>query len=506
MTRIVECVPNFSEGRSPEILAALREAIASVPGARLLDVQSDAAHNRSVFTLIGAPEAVSEAAFRAMRVAAQRIDLNQHRGEHPRMGATDVVPFVPVEGVSMDECVTLARALGERVGRELGIPVFLYARAAARPDRVSLPAIRKGEFEGLRDRIGSDPDRTPDFGPNRIHPTAGCTAIGARPFLAAYNIYLDTPDVSVAEAIAREIRESSGGLPAVQAKGFHVDGRAQVSMNLLDIDVTPPAVVFAAVSEKAAARGVRVWKSEIVGLIPERAVWGAAQTALKLDSPVESHLLERKVREALGPTLDGWIDDLASGAPTPGGGSAAALAGALAAALVAMVGRLTTSRKAYAAVAEEFAEITNAADRLRAQFRDLVDRDAQAYESVMAAYKLPKGSDDEQRRRAEAIDQALLDAATVPLETARAAVELLSLARRAAEAGNKNAVCDAGVAALLAEGALRGAVYNVEINVRSLANREAGSALSREARELDHRGAAEAGAAARAVAAGLAGG
>jgi glutamate formiminotransferase/formiminotetrahydrofolate cyclodeaminase len=503
MTRIVECVPNFSEGRSPETLAALRDAIASVPGARLLDVQSDAAHNRSVFTLIGPPEAVSDAAFRAMRVAAERIDLNQHHGEHPRMGATDVVPFVPVEGVSMDDCVALARALGERVGRELGIPVFLYGRAAARPDRASLPAIRKGEFEGLRDRIGRDPDRTPDFGPNRIHPTAGCTAIGARPFLVAYNIYLDTPDVSVAEAIAKEIRASSGGLPAVQARGFQVDGRAQVSMNLLDIDVTPPAVVFAAVSEKAAARGLGVWKSEIVGLIPERAVWGAAQTALKLDAPLEGHLLERKIREAMGPTLDGWLDDLASAAPTPGGGSAAALAGALAAALVAMVGRLTTSRKAYAAVAREFAEITSIADRLRAQFRELVDRDARAYATVMEAYKLPKHTDDEKHRRTEAIDRALLDAARVPLETARAAAQLLLLARRAAEAGNKNAVCDAGVAALLAEGALRGAVYNVEINVRSLSNRDAGLSLSRAARELDHRGAAEAGAAASAVAVGL---
>lgn len=494
MTKIVECVPNFSDGRNQDVLEALRESIASVPGVRLLDVQSDASHHRSVFTFIGSPEAASEAAFRAIRLAAARIDLTRHRGEHPRMGATDVVPFVPVMGVTMDECVALAKALGERVARELKIPVFLYARAAMRPERESLPRIRKGQFEALKEQIGTDPEKQPDFGPNRIHPTAGCTAIGARPFLVAYNIYLDSSDVAAADAIAREIRSSSGGLPAVQAKGFEVDGKAQVSMNLLDIDETPPWRVFAVVAEKAAARGIGVFKSEIVGLIPERALLGAAREALKLDEPVEPHLLEARVREAMGPALDGWIDELASVAPAPGGGSAAALAGALAAALVGMVGRLTSSRKAYAAVAEEFVGITAEADRLRATLRQLVDRDAAAYDGVMAAYRLPRGTEDEKRRRQEAIDRALLAAAAVPLETARAARAVLRLARHAAEAGNRNAVCDAGVAALLAEGALRGAVYNVEINVRGLGNPDAGRELSREARELDRQGAAEAGA------------
>src|SRR3990172_9583280 len=230
MTAIVECVPNFSEGRDQRVLDALREAITSVPGVKLLDVQADTAHHRSVFTFIGAPEAASEAAFRAMRVARERIDLNQHKGEHPRMGATDVVPFIPVEGITMDQCVELARKLCERVGKELEIPVFLYARAATRPERESLPNIRKGQFEGLREQIGKDPAKTPDFGPNRIHPTAGCTAIGARPFLVAYNIYLDTHDISLAKEIAKAIRTSSGGLPAVQASGFEVGGKAQVSM------------------------------------------------------------------------------------------------------------------------------------------------------------------------------------------------------------------------------------------------------------------------------------
>ncbi|MGH9259974.1 MAG: glutamate formimidoyltransferase, partial [Acidimicrobiales bacterium] len=282
---LVECVPNFSEGRNRETIELLRRAVATVPGARLLDVQTDTSHHRSVLTFVAPPEAALEAAFQAIRVARDRIDLTSHSGEHPRMGATDVVPFVPVRDVTMDDCVALARRLAERVGRELDIPVYLYARAATRPERERLPDVRKGEFEGLRGRIGSDPAADPDFGPRRIHPTAGATAIGARPFLVAYNIYLDTADVGVAKEIAKRIRTSSGGLPAVQASGFDVDGKAQVSMNLLDVDVTPPVTVFAAVEAEARARGVGVVRSEIVGLIPERALLGAAASALMLPDP-----------------------------------------------------------------------------------------------------------------------------------------------------------------------------------------------------------------------------
>src|SRR5881296_3134982 len=235
---LVECVPNFSEGRNPATIEALRRAMTGVPGVALLDVQADTAHNRSVFTFVAPPDAAVEATLAAMRVAMERLDLTKHSGEHPRMGATDVVPFVPVAGVTMDDCVALARRLGERVGKELEIPVFLYARAATRSDRVLLPDVRKGEFEGMRGRM-----LEPDFGPNRVHPTAGATAIGARPFLVAFNVYLDTQDVTIAKEIAKQIRTSSGGLPAVQASGFIVDGLAQVSMNLLDIDITSPAVM-----------------------------------------------------------------------------------------------------------------------------------------------------------------------------------------------------------------------------------------------------------------------
>src|SRR5881628_3900040 len=310
---LIECVPNFSEGRNAATIEALRLALTSVPGVRLLDVQADAAHNRSVFTFVAPPDASVEAALAAMRVATERIDLSRHTGQHPRMGATDVVPFVPVRDVTMDDCVALARRLGERVAAELEIPVYLYARAATRPERERLPEIRKGEFEGLRDRIGRDPAADPDFGPRRIHPTAGATAIGARPFLVAFNIYLDSSDVAIAKEIAKQIRTSSGGLPAVQASGFEVAGQAQVSMNLLDIDTTSPAAVFAAVAREARARGVDVLKSEVVGLVPERAILGAAAAALKLPDAAD-HLLEAKIRAAEGPTLDGWLEELAGGA------------------------------------------------------------------------------------------------------------------------------------------------------------------------------------------------
>src|SRR5256714_3198397 len=279
---LVECVPNFSEGRNAATLEALRAALTSVPGMRLLDVQADASHNRSVFTFVAPPEAALEAALRAMRVATERIDLTKHTGEHPRMGATDVVPFIPLRDVTMDQCVTLARRLGERAAAELRIPIYLYARAAVRPERERLPDIRRGEFEGLRERIGKDPAVDPDLGPRRIHPTAGATALGARPFLVAFNIYLDTADLGVAKEIAKKIRTSSGGLPAVQASGFGVAGRAPASLNLLDIDTTPPAAVYAAVEAEARARGVGIVRSEVVGLVPERAIVGAGAAALQL--------------------------------------------------------------------------------------------------------------------------------------------------------------------------------------------------------------------------------
>ena len=464
---LVECVPNFSEGRDQATIAALRAALVAVPGVKLLDVQSDAAHNRSVFTFVAPPAVAVDAAFAAMRVATARIDLTKHSGEHPRIGATDVVPFVPVTAVTMEECVALARRLGERVGKELEIPVFLYARAASRPERVLLPDLRRGEFEGMRERTIE-----PDFGPTHVHRTAGATAIGARPFLVAYNVYLDTGDVSIAKDIAKQIRTSSGGFPAVQASGFEVDGLAQVSMNLLDIDMTPPATVFGAIKSHAAKRGVDVKKSELVGLIPERTIIGTAGAALSLPDAAD-HLLEAKIRAAEGPSLDGWIEELAGGSPTPGGGSAAALAGSLAAALVAMVARLTIGKKAYAAVDQRAREILAEAEQLRGELRRLVDEDATAYGGVTAAYKIPKDDPG----RVHAIDDALIAACRTPADVARRAARVLELAVEIGKIGNKNASSDATVGQLLAQTAIKGAAENIKVNVAAISDQARGKDL-----------------------------
>jgi glutamate formiminotransferase / formiminotetrahydrofolate cyclodeaminase len=479
---LVECVPNFSEGRDATTIDALRAALSSVPGVQLLDVQADAAHNRSVFTFVAPPDAAVEAALRAMRVAALRIDLTRHRGEHPRMGATDVVPFVPVRDVTMDECVALARRFAERAAAELGVPIYLYGRAATRPERERLPDVRKGEFEGLRDRIGSDPAADPDFGPRRIHPTAGATAVGARPFLVAFNIYLESSDVAIAKDIAKRIRTSSGGLPAVQASGFTVTGKAQVSMNLLDIDTTSPAVVFAAVERAARERGVGVLKSEVVGLIPERALLDAGAAHLKLPDAA-AHLLEAKIRaaeEAGGPTVDAWFDELSSAEPAPGGGSAAAFAGAMGAALVAMVARLTIGRKAYASVEPEAKRVLEAATQAMNTLRALVQADAAAYGRVRLAYQTPKTDSTREQR----IDQALLGAARTPFETARSAVGVIKLAQAIRAIGNKNARSDATVGEQLARAALAGALENVRVNIASLSDPGLGKALLDDAERL----------------------
>jgi len=478
---LIECVPNFSEGRDAALLDALRTALTSVPGVRLLDAQADPSHNRSVFTLVAAPEAALEAAFRGVKLASERIDLRTHRGEHPRMGAADVVPFIPLTGATMDDCVALARRLGERVGAELGIPVFLYERAATRPERANLADVRKGEFEGLSGLIGSDPAHAPDFGPAKIHPTAGAVAIGARPFLVAYNVYLETGDQAVAKAIAKKVRTATGGLPAVKALGMLVGGEAQVSMNLVDIDVTPPHVAFEAVAAAARELGTEATWSEIVGMVPERCVEGAAAAHLKLREPLAAHVLEGKVRATAGPTLADWTDAVASSSPAPGGGTVSAVAGAMAAALAAMVGRLTVGRKKYAAVDGEFRELVERAEALRVRLMRLGEEDAAAFNAVSAAYALPK---EPEAPRKDAIQEALVGAAKVPLETLRAAADVAGLAARAAEAGNRNAVSDAGVGAMLAGAAARGAAYNVRINVAGMPRPEEAAALVAEANRL----------------------
>jgi glutamate formiminotransferase len=294
MKRIIECVPNFSEGRRKEVVDQIVGALASVEGVRVLDVQSDADHNRSVVTVVGEPEAVEEAAFQGIERAARLIDMDQHQGEHPRMGATDVVPFVPIAGVTMADCVEMARRLGERVGRELAIPVYLYEEAASRPERRNLADVRRGEYEGLKMEIETDPHRAPDFGPARVG-KAGATAIGARPPLVAFNIYLNTDDVAIAKAIARAVRHSSGGLRYVKALGLLVEGRAQVSMNLTDHRQTPIHRVVEMIRREAARYGVTIVSSEVVGLIPNEALLDAARFYLQLDGFSSDQILENRL-------------------------------------------------------------------------------------------------------------------------------------------------------------------------------------------------------------------
>ena len=485
--KLVECVPNFSEGRRPEVVAAIRDAIAAVQGVSVLDVSSDASHNRSVITFVAPVDTAVDAAFAGIRAAAERIDLCKHTGEHPRIGATDVVPFIPLEGSTMEDCIALARALGERVGRELKIPVYLYERAATTPARENLADVRRGEFEGLREELGKNPARNPDFGPTAIHPTCGAIAIGARPFLVAYNVYLGpASNLQIAKNIAKAVRGSSGGFRYVKGLGLEVDGQAQVSMNLVDTEKTPLHNVFDFVKLRAEVEGAQVTWSEIVGLVPERVMFDAAVNHLQLRQFTPAQLLERQVREVMsgGESVSSFLASVASSDPVPGGGSVAAHVGALAAALAQMVAGLTTGKKKYAAVDAEMKEAALKAVALGNTLTSLVKRDAEAYSHVSEAYKLPKEPADAAERRSEAVTNALLKAAEVPLETARASVEVAQVAVLVAEKGNTNAVTDAGIAALLAEAACKGADYNVRINVTALDDPSKGASLAGESRQL----------------------
>ena len=487
--KMIECVPNFSEGRRPEVITAIRDAIAAVPGVALLDVSSDPSHNRTVVTFAAPAEQAVRAAFNGIAKARELIDLTKHTGEHPRIGATDVCPFIPLEGATMDDCVALARTLGERVGKELGIPVFLYERAATRPDRVNLADIRRGEFEKARDEIGSNPDRVPDFGPNEIHATAGATVIGARPFLVAFNVYLGaSSNLAVAKEVAKAVRASSGGLPSVKGLGLEVDGQAQVSMNLTDTDTTPIWRAYDAVKLEAEKRGVSPTWSEIVGLVPQRALFETAAHHVQLKGFSNDMLLEHKVREAAsgGETVSAFVASVASSAPVPGGGSVAAHVGSLGAALAEMVAGLTIGRKKYAAVDADMKELAAHAVTLGARLSALVQEDADSYTHVSSAYKLPKETPEQNIARDAAIQAALMKAAEVPLETARACVAVAKLAAICAQKGNSNAVSDAGVAALLAEAACKGAAYNVRINVASMKDPQTGKTLATEASVLVH--------------------
>ncbi|MDT8896712.1 MAG: glutamate formimidoyltransferase [Thermanaerothrix sp.] len=472
---LVECIPNFSEARRPEVVEAIIQAINSVPNVYILDRHSDFDHNRTVITFVGSPQAVEEAAFRAIARAAELIDLDKHTGAHPRIGATDVVPFVPIQDITMQECVEMARRLGKRVGEELQIPVYLYEEAASRPERVNLENIRRGQYEALKEEIATDPEREPDFGPRRVGP-AGATVIGARHPLIAFNVYLNTSDVSIAQKIARAIRFSNGGLRYVKAMGVMVEGKAQVSMNLTNFRQTPVFRVMEMIRRECERYGVAVHHSELVGLIPQEALNDSAIWYLQLDGFEPSQILENRLSEVMRtqssetapPQETSFLEALAAPTPTPGGGSAAAFTGAMAAALVAMVARLTLSKKKYEHVKPQMWQILEEAEALRHTLLEAVEEDAQAFETVMAALKLPKETPEQESAQQEALQKANLHAAEVPLKVAQTTFSVMELAYQVAALGNLNAITDAASAATLAHSAITCAGYNVRINLSGL--------------------------------------
>jgi glutamate formiminotransferase/formiminotetrahydrofolate cyclodeaminase len=519
MRPLVECVPNFSEGRNEKVINAIADAIRGVAGVKLLDVDPGFSTNRTVVTLVGSPDEAVEAAFQGIARASQLIDMRKHHGEHPRMGATDVCPFVPVSGLTMADCVELAKKLGERVGRELGIPVYLYSAAAATPERESLADIRQGEYEALAEKMKA-PSFKPDFGPSAFNAEAGATVIGARPFLIAYNVNLNTRSKKLANEIALNIREAGrakrtedgaiakndkgekimvpGRLKEVRAVGWYVDEyeRAQVSINLTNFEVTSMHEAFDVCCEEAAKLGLRVTGSEIVGLVPLKAMLDAGRYYLakqKRSTGVSEAALVECAVQSLGladlspfnarekiidycveesgsllrdMTVSAFVDELASDSAAPGGGSAAALCGALSASLSTMVAALTFDKKGFESAQKSMDELASRGQVLKKELLGVVDSDRNAFNQIIDARRLPKGTDAEKLARDEAITAAERHATDVPLALLKAVPDLLELADAVVESGNPNSLSDAGVAALSALAAAEGAYYNVLINLQ----------------------------------------
>jgi glutamate formiminotransferase/formiminotetrahydrofolate cyclodeaminase len=492
MPAIVECVPNFSEGRRPEVIEAIIGAALAVDGVVLLDHEMDADHNRAVVTFVGEPKAVADGVYCAIAKAAELIDLTTHTGEHPRMGATDVVPFIPISGISKAECISLAKELGRRVGDELQIPIYLYEAAASRPDRENLADVRRGQYEGIRDEIETNPDRKPDFGPAKMNLKAGATAVGVRFPLIAFNAYLNTPRVSIAKKIAKAIRFGGGGLRFVKAMGFEIKDRnqAQVSMNLVNYTKTPIFRVFNMIKSEAERWGVQVTSSEIVGLTPQKALIDCAEHYLKLENFSIDQVLEEKLTQSMAKQvteagLAGFANEVASNSPAPGGGSVAAASGMLAASLVAMVGRLTIGKKKYDDVKEKMESIISQADVLRATLGKLIQKDADAFNAIMAARKQAKDTDEEKKARLEAITKTTKNACVIPLEVAGKAMDVLLLARQVIEFGNANSVTDGGVGARMAQAAVFSAGWNVKINLGGLEDGQFVAEMKQKIGELE---------------------
>ena len=485
---LVECVPNFSEGRDPAKVDAIIEAM-KIPGVYLLDREMDSDHNRSVITLVGERDAIQEAAIRGVGKAAELIDLTKHQGAHPRMGAADVVPFIPIDGVTIEDCVAMARHVGAEIAKRFQIPVYLYEAAAATPERQNLENIRRGQFEGIRAEIATNPARKPDFGEPRVHPTAGATVVGARKFLIAYNVFLNTPDVEIAKKIAKAVRFSGGGLRFVKGAGFLVRGLAQVSMNLTDFEQTPIHRAFEFVRREAARYGVIPVSSEIVGLIPKKALEQAAEWFLQVENFDASLILENRLaavmsgKMAVGGLRAGvepFIEQLAAPTATPGGGSAAAASGAMAAGLASMVASMSRGKKAYLQYESQLSAAIARLGQLREGLKAAIDADADSYNIVMKAYKSAKSSDGKANANANAnassndgaaaIAVALKQATSVPLGVAEDVVEVAQIATSLKPITNPNMKSDLTAAIALAKAALEGALANVEINLESLKN------------------------------------
>lgn len=547
MPALIECVPNFSEGRNPEIIGAITRRMEAVPGASLLHVDPGKATNRTVVTIAGEPDAVVEAAFEGIRAAAELIDMRAHHGEHPRMGATDVCPLVPISGITMEETAEHAKRLAERVGRELQIPVYLYEAAQPDPSRRSLATIRAGEYEGLATKL-KDPAWRPDFGPAAFNARSGATVIGAREFLVAYNVNLNTTSTRRANAVAFDIREAGrpqregnpltgkvvsdadgnpvmvpGTLKAVKAIGWFIKeyGIAQVSMNLTDLSVTPLHVAFEETCRAAEERGLRVTGSELVGLIPLSAMLDAgrhflrrqrrstgipdaeliriAVKSLGLDelAPFDpaTRIIEYRMRGAGEPrlvqlTLEQFADETSAESPAPGGGSVAAAVGALGAALATMVANLSAHKRGWDERWEEFSGWAERGQALKTELLALVDRDTEAYNRVLAALAMPKATPEEQASRRAALESANLGAIEAPWTVMKVASGVFEVARPMAEHGLPASASDAGVGALCARMAVRGAWLNVRTNVSGLKDRSAVAHILEDGARLDREAAA----------------
>lgn len=539
MSALVECVPNFSEGRDPAVIQQITDAIASVEGVMLLDVDPGKATNRTVVTFVGAPEPVLEAAVRGAKKAKELIDMSKHHGEHPRFGALDVCPLVPVSGITMDETVVLARKLGERLGNEVGLTVFCYERAATTPERKNLAVVREGEYEGLESRL-KKPEWKPDFGPATFDPKSGATAVGARDFLVAYNVNLNTTSTRRANAIAFDVREKGrevkdetgatktqpGTLTCVKGIGWYIEeyGIAQVSLNLTDISVTPVHVAFDECLRAAQVRGVRVTGSELVGLIPLRAMLDAGRYFLEKQQrstgvsdaelikiavkslglndlypfKPEEKIIEYAIAARSKPekklvdlTLKAFTEETASESPAPGGGSISAALGALGAALATMVANLSSHKRGWD---ERWKEFSDHADQGKAHYvklLQLVDEDTAAFNKVMAAFGLPRGTDAEKTARTRAIQEATRYAIDVPLAVMRETLASMDVIHAMAEIGNPNSVSDAGVGALCARSAIMGAHLNVKINCASYKDADAVARIKAEAAEIEQKAIAK---------------